>query len=211
MTSSSLRPIRRAMISSFPAAVSNRQPLRVLHDRHGKRPLLVADHERLPIGRFVHQAPLLGDRDREHLAIPAGGCRIGRRDQRLAVGSEDGQQFVEVPGLDCRDQRLDGVMWRSERAMPSGLEPRPSPRAREAARTRSASGMATHDSVHDSQPLLRRRASSTPSAAAAAELPLLLLSTSAGRALRFAARIARERVRATAAALRRLRLLLPSL
>ena len=121
ITASSLRPIRRASTSSLPAAVVESPALRVLHERNRERPFLVADDERLAVGALIQQPPPFGDGDREDLAVPARGRRIGRGDQLLSVGTEDGQQFVQVPGLGRVGQRADGVFRRRERPLGGAL------------------------------------------------------------------------------------------
>ena len=98
---------------------------RLLDQRHRERPLLVADDERLPIGPRIRQTPLLPSSDREHLAIPASGRGIRRRDQLLTIWSEDRQQFVEVPCFHGVDERLDRIFRRTERALRSSLSRSP--------------------------------------------------------------------------------------
>ena len=48
-----------------------------LYERDGKRPVLVADDQRLAGGTNVLQPPAFGNGDSEHLAVAARGRQVG--------------------------------------------------------------------------------------------------------------------------------------
>src|SRR5262249_8355452 len=74
------------------------------------------DDERLAICAGVHEAPALGGRHAEHFAVLAGRRGICGRDEILAIGSEEGEQGVDLAGLRDGDERLDRLVGRFERA-----------------------------------------------------------------------------------------------
>ena len=121
MAASSLRPIRRASTSSFPAAVSNRQPFALFTRGTGNGQPSLPTMSTFRSVALVDQAPPFGDGDGEHLAVLAAGRLVGRRDQLLALGAKDGQQLVHVPGFDRLGQRAHRFFGRGERSLGGAL------------------------------------------------------------------------------------------
>ena len=125
MTASSLRPIRRASTSSFPAAVSKRHPLASLTSGTGN------GQSSLPMTSVFRLGPASARRHCSPTATVntsrfcASGRGIRRRDQLLTIWSEDGQQLVEVSCLHGFDESLDRVFRRTERALLSSLSRSP--------------------------------------------------------------------------------------
>ena len=109
---SSLRPMRRARISSSPASVSKRQPASVLHDRDRQRPRVLAGRERdLRLARLLERVRFLVALDEigERVAI---GDRVARLDDRLRLRAEDREQRLRLAGLRGGDERLRRLFGR---------------------------------------------------------------------------------------------------
>ena len=104
------------MTSSFPAAVSKRHAVPILHDGDRKRPSFVPDNERLAIAPLIDQPPSFGSGHGEHLTVfPAGG-RIRSGGQLLSVAAEDGDEFLEIACFDDAYQFSRGIVGRLERS-----------------------------------------------------------------------------------------------
>ena len=198
ITASSLRPIRRARTSSFPAAVSNRQPAASFTRGTGN------GQSSLPMTSVLRSFPWsasrqrLGGGDREDLAVAAGGRRIGRVDQLLPSGPK------------MATSSSTSRLWPPRRAPARRLPAsRMSAACGAAARARSQRGQsdqrahARHTRADESSSSSSGLDRSPAPPSATARAAPAALSALAGGPLGFPARVARERVRARAAPLAR--------
>jgi hypothetical protein len=109
IVSSSLRPIRRATISSLPAAVSNRHPSAAFTIGTGNGQFSLPMTSVLPLGfasSRCHCSRAATANTRRFIWAVAGSDEAT---SSRPSGPKDGQQRVDVLFLDGVEERLDGV------------------------------------------------------------------------------------------------------